>query len=333
MNDKHTSDADDGSSDGPLAPSRRIVIKAAAALGLLGGFGAQTTAQDDGETTTQDGGTQTTAQNVAKRFELEGATGGWVGVAPEEIADQQNPTLQMEAGEDYEVFWENADGASHNFAIENEENDVLLATDYVSSIGETESVTFTAEENFDHYVCQPHRKTMRGQVTFGEVEETATTETGEETQQEEPAGEEERPREEPSTVFYLALEEGGWRGESPEAIAGQTNPTLNVEAGETYAIVWTLRTEREDHQTGHNLVIHDSDGRHLAYTEFVSEEGQSRTLVFTADEEMAYYSDQTQLGTNASIEVSGTSDGQTTTPGGETTAGGETTTDGGGDGG
>lgn len=303
MNNKHTSDADEATSSWP-APSRRNVIKAAAAIGLVGGLSERITAQDD------DGA------DVAETFELEGETGGWVGVAPQEIEGQQNPTLVMKPGEDYEVVWVNADGASHNFAIENEDSDVFVETDYVSSIGETESATFTAEAEFDHYVCHPHRKTMRGTIVSDESELETEAETTEVQEEQEPA--EEAPAEKPSAVFELALEEEQWRGEAPDEIRGKTNPTLSLEAGKTYAITWTLRTEREDHQTGYNLVIHDEEGRHLTYTEFVSEEGQGRTLVFTADEEMAYYSDQTQLGATGEIDVSGASDEETTT----TTTGG-----------
>lgn len=290
-----THDSDDGSDDsnGEASQSRRTLLKAAAAVGLVGGIGEGVLAQDD-ET------------EVAETFELQGEIGGWVGVSPDYIEGEQNPTLVMEPGEDYEVIWENVDGASHNFAIEDESNNVFVETDYASSIGATESVTFTAEEGFDNYVCHPHRKTMRGQVVSDESELEREDEDEEMEEEETPAEqEEEQPTEEPSTVFKLALEDGQWRGMSPEEIRGETNPTLSVEPGETYAIAWTLRTQRGEHKTGHNLVIHDEDGRHLTYTKFVSRIGQGRTLVFTADEEMAYYSDQTQLGATGEIEVSG----------------------------
>lgn len=281
-----------------LAPARRTVIKAAAVISA--GSVGHAAAQEDDENGDQD---------VAETFELLGETGGWVGVSPDEIEEEQNPTLLMNEDEEYEVGWENGDGAAHNFAIEGEDNEVFIETDYVSSIGETASVTFTAEEEFDHYICHPHRKTMRGRIVFDESElEDAEEDDGEDDVDEEE--QEEELTEEPSEVFYLELDEDGWIGESPDEIAGETNPTLSVEAGETYAIVWTLRTERERHKPGHNIVIHDEEGNHFTYTEFLSNEGASRTLTFTADEEMVYYSDQTQLDVRGDIAVTeGNGDG------------------------
>jgi len=43
---------------------------------------------------------------------------------------------------------------------------------------------------------------------------------------------------EPTETYSMRLEEGQWVGQSPDSIADETNPTLELEAGETYAVEW-----------------------------------------------------------------------------------------------
>lgn len=38
-------------------------------------------------------------------------TSGWVGTEPEEIEAEENPTLILKEGEEYEIGWEQGDGA------------------------------------------------------------------------------------------------------------------------------------------------------------------------------------------------------------------------------
>ena len=44
------------------------------------------------------------------RIEFDAQTGGWVGIEPEEIAGEKNPTLTLQDGELYEIGWEEGEG-------------------------------------------------------------------------------------------------------------------------------------------------------------------------------------------------------------------------------
>ncbi|GAB3668408.1 cupredoxin domain-containing protein [Halopiger thermotolerans] len=95
---------------------------------------------------------------------LLGDASAWRGVAPDAIADAENPTLALEAGTEYALVWENADGLQHNFAIEDENGDDVLASEFVGEEGATQTVTFTATAEMAAYYCQVHPETMRGSL-------------------------------------------------------------------------------------------------------------------------------------------------------------------------
>ena len=96
------------------------------------------------------------------------AVDGWVGIAPESIADETNPTLNLSAGEEYIVAWENLDGRPHNFAIEDEDEDNFVETEIMDDQNETQIATFTAEAGMASYYCVPHPSTMRGEVNIND---------------------------------------------------------------------------------------------------------------------------------------------------------------------
>ncbi len=139
----------------PVRPSRRRFLQTAAAttaVAGLGGVGA--------------------AQLEESEIELDGVSDGWVGVSPEEIADETNPTLELEAGETYDLTWENIDGIGHNFVIIDDDGDQLVETEIIEGEGETQTVEFEAEDEMAEYYCEPHPQTMRGDITTdGEEEE------------------------------------------------------------------------------------------------------------------------------------------------------------------
>ncbi|PCR90013.1 cupredoxin domain-containing protein [Natrinema ejinorense] len=95
---------------------------------------------------------------------LVGETSGWQGVAPDEISGTENPTLTLEEGAEYVLVWENGDGLQHNVAIEDESGEELLASDFMSEEGTTQSVTFTASAEMAEYYCQVHPESMRGSI-------------------------------------------------------------------------------------------------------------------------------------------------------------------------
>jgi FtsP/CotA-like multicopper oxidase with cupredoxin domain len=111
-----------------------------------------------------------------------------------------------------------------------------------------------------------------GETTTAETETTATGTASETTQ----PNVEER--------FELGGRTSGWVGQTPEAIADQTNPTLRLTPGETYTVVW-----KNLDGVIHNFVIENADGDALVRTEDATEKGATRQVTFEATEEMAEY--------------------------------------------
>ena len=112
-------------------------------------------------------------------------------------------------------------------------------------------------------------------------------------------------------TFRLESRVNGWEGVAPEAIAGERNPTLRLTESEEYEIVW----ENVD-GVSHNLIVRDESGERVAETETVGEEGETRSVTFTATAELSGY----RCGLHPS-----TMDGDIAFGGAETTA--ETTTE------
>lgn len=129
-----------------------------------------TEAETPTETPTEPGTpTETPADGgqVATHFRLGGRVEAWQGREPASIADTENPTLQMEAGQTYRVTWENLDGVPHDFVIQDDQGNALAETEQASEEGQTLSVTFTASEEMSQYVCTIHPQTMVGDVQIG----------------------------------------------------------------------------------------------------------------------------------------------------------------------
>lgn len=112
-----------------------------------------------------------------EQFELEGETQHWIGIAPEEIAGEENPTLEVEEGQEYEIEWENIDGAQHNIAIIDEDEEVVedYETELVNEEGESQTLEFTATAEMAGYICDPHPDAMAGviEVVNGEGDDDA----------------------------------------------------------------------------------------------------------------------------------------------------------------
>ncbi|MDS0475029.1 hypothetical protein [Natrinema sp. 1APR25-10V2] len=90
-----------------------------------------------------------------------------------------------------------------------------------------------------------------------------------------------------------------WQGDAPEAISGTENPTLTLEEGTEYALVW----ENGD-GLQHNFAIEDGNGEDLLATELLGEQGATQTVTFTASAEMAeYYCQVHPSSMRGSIEV------------------------------
>jgi len=129
---------------------------------------------------------------------------------------------------------------------------------------------------------------------------------------------------EPTETYSMRLEEGQWVCQSPDSIADETNPTLELEAGETYAVEWENAIGRHQPEgenrhyeplPGHNFAI-ASNGETNQWdtyvrSDFTADEGATQSVEFVAKEEMAIYLDQSQLDALGEITVSG-GDGETT---------------------
>lgn len=117
---------------------------------------------------------------------------------------------------------------------------------------------------------------------------------------------------EPSQVYQLTLQDGGWRGEAPERIAGETNPTLTVTPGETYRVEWTNQAsldypDQDDSHgfdlPGHNFVVARENGSTIKRSDFLTEQGETQTVDFVAEDELGTYLDQAQLDARGEIEA------------------------------
>jgi plastocyanin len=112
-----------------------------------------------------------------------------------------------------------------------------------------------------------------------------------------------------ATTIELGGDTGGWIGRSPESIAETRNPTLELEPGQTYEIVW----ENVD-GARHNVVILSEGGERLVRSELIAQEGATQTVEFEATAEMSEYlceaHPETMIG---GIETAGEDAGQEAT--------------------
>ncbi|GKZ13796.1 hypothetical protein [Haladaptatus sp. T7] len=114
------------------------------------------------------------ARGQAATFELGGQLSGWLGQSPPPIEGKTNPTLQMKAGKEYVIAWENLDGHSHNIAIGDGKGNVLERTEVVDTRGENQTLEFTATPKMKTYFSEFDSETMRGEL---EIVQPTTTRT------------------------------------------------------------------------------------------------------------------------------------------------------------
>lgn len=117
------------------------------------------------------------ARGQATTFELGGQASGWQGRSPESIANETNPTLEMEVGKSYVVVWENVDGQPHNLAISDGEGDVMKRTTVVEQRGATQTLEFTAKPKMATYFSEVNPETMRGKIVTSQPTTTTNSTT------------------------------------------------------------------------------------------------------------------------------------------------------------
>ncbi|MFU8868875.1 cupredoxin domain-containing protein [Natronococcus sp.] len=83
----------------------------------------------------------------------------------EETEDEQNPTLILQEGEEYEIGWTEGDGTRHNIEIWDEDGDVVedYETDLTDDPGDDQILSITAAEEMAAYRCRPHGS-MEGEI-------------------------------------------------------------------------------------------------------------------------------------------------------------------------
>ena len=88
----------------------------------------------------------------------------------------------------------------------------------------------------------------------------------------------------PGTTIELGAEMTGWQGRAPSSIEGTTNPTLPLQAGETYTIEWTNIDGYP-----HDFDVLNAQGDTIVDNGLLSTQGETQTVELTVTEEMAEY--------------------------------------------
>ncbi|WP_455448688.1 cupredoxin domain-containing protein [Natrinema thermotolerans] len=143
--------------DGAVSRRRMLELTgAAASMAFIAGCGGNGNGNGNGD---GGGGIEIDPET---QIEFDGQTSGWVGIAPDAIADEENPTLILQEGETYEIGWTTGDGAEHNIAIYDENDEVVddLVTERVTEPGDDQWLEFEASSEMVTYICEVHPTTM-----------------------------------------------------------------------------------------------------------------------------------------------------------------------------
>lgn len=111
------------------------------------------------------------SRTATTTIELGGDLSGWEGQEPSSIVGKTNPRLDLTEGTEYELIWENLDGATHDFQILNARDEILVNSRNEGTQGEMVTVTFTASHEMTRYRCSFHPSSMSGTIN---VESTPT---------------------------------------------------------------------------------------------------------------------------------------------------------------
>lgn len=88
----------------------------------------------------------------------------------------------------------------------------------------------------------------------------------------------------PDDTIVLGAQVEYWYGVAPSSIQGTQNPTLAMQPGTVYEIVWVNLDS-----VGHRLRVFDADDNVVATTEAVSTVGETTSVVLEATESLARY--------------------------------------------
>ena len=217
---------------------------------------------------------------------------GWVGQSPSAIQGQNSPTLNPDPGQEVTVEWENRTDIIHNFAVTRRYpgGNALFRSDYVAP-GDSQTVTFTAEEGLAAYYCENHLDEKGNIAVGGGQQTTATTQDVEVNRTAEASV--------PVTTFQFVGSTTGWQATGPSSIQGQTNPTLRLVPGNLYAIHWI-----NGDGAPHNVEIENDQEQTLVRSDILTRGGATQTVKFTATEQMTeYYCQYHPLRMSGDVEI------------------------------
>ncbi|MHC3436619.1 cupredoxin domain-containing protein [Natrialbaceae archaeon A-gly3] len=160
----------------PDRPTRRTALKLFGATGTMALLAGCPDDNDDDEVDDEDDDANDEPDvdwAEVDEIYLEGHATGWIGIEPEGIEGESNPTLELIEGETYDFRWVNEDGAEHNVEIWDADEDVVddYETEGMAEQGEEqtlEDVEITTE--MEEYACQFHPVAQVGPIDVQEAD-------------------------------------------------------------------------------------------------------------------------------------------------------------------
>ncbi|WP_435156443.1 cupredoxin domain-containing protein [Haladaptatus sp. DFWS20] len=82
----------------------------------------------------------------------------------------------------------------------------------------------------------------------------------------------------------LGAKQNGWQGRAPKSIKGKKNPTLILQPGQKYTLIWENLDGKE-----HELYIVNKKDKPVVKSEDAEEKGKTVSTTFTASKKMVQY--------------------------------------------
>ncbi|THE64068.1 PKD domain-containing protein [Salinadaptatus halalkaliphilus] len=151
--------------------TRRMVLGASgavsmAALAGCGGPGEENDTDEEEPDGAENGEADDEWEDVDE-FYFEGRVEAWTGLEPGIIDGEDNPTITLIEGNEYDFSWINADGVTHNLEIRDEDDEIIddYQSDDVSEEGEETTLEgVVAAEEMSVYICTYHESTQVGDI-------------------------------------------------------------------------------------------------------------------------------------------------------------------------
>ncbi|WP_254863025.1 cupredoxin domain-containing protein [Halovivax gelatinilyticus] len=102
-----------------------------------------------------------------EEFYFEGRIEAWTGIEPGIIEGEDNPTIGLIEGQEYDFRWVNEDGVTHNMEIRDEDDGIIddYQSEDVSDQGEEADIEgVVATEEMVTYICAYHESTQVGDI-------------------------------------------------------------------------------------------------------------------------------------------------------------------------